>query len=445
MLKSRRSFMTAASMLTAGNVLGFQPFGMLNALAQTTTDYKALVCVFMLGGNDANNTLIPFDTTGYNNYAAVRGPLALAQNSLLQLGPQPDFALHPSMPELQALFNSGQGAFLANVGTLLQPTTRAQYLAKAVSNPANLFSHTDQQMEWQNQMQTRGGNTGWAGRMADKMSVQYNPGALVPMVASLSGDALFGNGEATSPVSLSSTGINPTNCSDHAYCDSRKQTAQQLSSLSSGVSLVQADNEITANAYKYNAVLKEALTDSAPLQTSFPVSSIGAQLQQVANLIQVREALNVKRQIFFVSLGNFDTHGGQLSDQAALLSELSAALGAFDQSMTAMNLSRQVTTFTCSDFSRTLQPNSSNGSDHAWGSHHMIIGGAVKGGKIYGKFPTLALGGPDDLGVNGRWIPSTGSAQYAATLATWFGLPASQLSYVLPSIGNFSVNNLGFI
>jgi uncharacterized protein (DUF1501 family) len=447
MHKSRRSFLATASMAAAGNALGFRPFGMLNALAQTTTGYKALVCVFMFGGNDSNNMLIPFDTTGYGNYSTIRGALALPQNTLLQLAPQPDFAIHPSMAEVQSLFNNGNAAFLANVGTLISPTTVAQYQANQVAPPINLFSHPDQQLEWQNQMQNSGGSSGWAGRIADKLNTQYNPGALVPMIASLSGDALFCNGASTSPVSLSSGGPGAAACSDGGYCTARQQTAQQFSILSSGVSLVQADNSITNNAYAYNATLKTALAAATPLQTVFPTASnpFGAQLQEVAKLIQIRAALGVTRQIFFVGAGNFDTHGTQVELQAPLLAQVSSGLGTFYQALTEMNLAESVTAFTCSDFARTFQPNSAGGTDHAWGSHQLVMGGAVKGGKIYGTFPTLALGGPDDVGTNGRWVPSTSSAQYASTLAQWFGLPAADLPYVLPFIGNFSSNNLGFL
>jgi uncharacterized protein (DUF1501 family) len=433
-------------LLAAGNLLGFRPFGMLNALAQTTSDYKALVCIFMFGGNDANNMLIPFDTNGYSNYATIRGPLALAQNTLLPLTPQPNFALHPSLPEVQSLFNSGNLAFLANVGTLLQPTTRAQYQANSIVPPSNLFSHPDQQLEWQNQMDSSAGSTGWAGRMADKMNTQFNPGALVPMIASISGDTLFCNGTGTSPVAVGSGGPGAASCSDQSYCSSRQATSQQFANMSSGVSLIQEDNEITNNAFTYNTVLSSALNSATPLTTVFPTTTpFGAQLAEVAKLINVRAALGVKRQIFFVGAGNFDTHSAQLATQATLLAEVSPALLAFYQALQEMNLANQVTAFTCSDFARTFQPNSSNGTDHAWGSHHIILGGAVKGGQIYGTFPTQALGGPDDVGSNGRWIPSTASAQYAATLAQWFGLSTADLPYVLPYIGNFSTNNLGFL
>jgi uncharacterized protein (DUF1501 family) len=446
MLKSRRSFLASASMLAAGNAMGLQPFGMLNALAQTSPEYKALVCVFMYGGNDANNMIIPFDSAGYQNYASVRGPLALPQSTLLQLSAQPNFALHPSLPQVQSLFDSGNAAFLANVGTLLQPTTRAQFLANAVATPGNLFSHPDQQLEWQSQMATSSGNSGWAGRVADKMTTQYNPGALVPMIASINGDTLFCNGTTTSPVALSPGGPSTGSCPDQGYCSPRVQAAQQLSTLASGVTLVQADNAITRDASTYNNVLLDAMASVPALQTVFPSNSpFAAQLNEVAKLIQVRAALGVTRQIFFVGYGNFDTHGGQLGDQAALLGEVGPALGAFYQATEELNVAQQVTAFTCSDFGRTFQPNSAAGSDHAWGSHHIILGGAVKGGKIYGTFPTQVLGGADDAGTNGRWLPSTASAQYAATLAQWFGLPASDLSYVLPYIGNFSSNNLGFM
>ena len=446
MQNSRRSFLTNASMLAAGNAMGLRPFGVLNALAQTTPQYKALVCVFMFGGNDANNMVVPFDTNGYANYAALRGPLAIPQSSLLGLPPTPSFALHPSMPELQALYNSGNLALLTNVGTLLQPTTKAQYQANQVTSPTNLFSHSDQQSEWQNQVQNAAGNTGWAGRIADTLSTQYNPNALVPMISSIAGDTLFCNGASTNPVSLGSNGPTAPGCSDGTYCSSRLATAQQLSKLASGVALVQADNAITSNAYTYNTTLSSALGSVTALKTVFPTTQpFGAQLAEVAKLIQVRSALGVSRQIFFVGAGNFDTHSAQIANQATLLAQVSAGLGAFYNALAEMNLTSQVTAFTCSDFARTFQPNSTLGTDHAWGNHHLVLGGAVKGGQMYGTFPNLTLGGPSDVGSNGRWLPTTSSAQYASTLAQWFGLPTANLSYVLPYINNFSVNNLGFL
>lgn len=420
-------------------------FWRAHALAQSSTDYKALVCVFLFGGNDANNTLIPFDTTGYGNYSSIRGDLALAQNTLLPLTPAPNFALNPNLPDIQALFNSNNAAFVANVGTLIQPLTRTQYLAGQTA-PTNLFSHPDQQLEWQNAAQSASTQTGWAGRIADSLGATYNTGASIPMITSVAGDTLFCNGTATSPVSISPGNVGAASCSEGSECGARQASAQALLTLDTGVSLVQADDTITTNAYAYAKTLADAVQSITPLQTVFPANNgLAAQLQQIAQIIQVRAALGVQRQIFFASLGNFDTHADQLALQSTLLAEISPALAAFYNATVELNVASEVTTFTMSDFSRTFQPNSNNGSDHAWGSHHMVIGGAVKGGQIYGTYPTLALAGPDDSGSNGRWVPSTASSQYAATLAQWFGVPAADLPTILPSIGNFSSSNLGFV
>ncbi len=445
MRTSRRTFIQCASLAAAGNLLGLRPFGALNALAAPSNDYKALVCVFLFGGNDANNTLIPFDTTGYGKYSSLRGDLALAQNTLLPLTPAPNFALHPSLPDIQTLFNSSNAAFVANVGTLVQPLTRAQYQAGQTA-PTNLFSHPDQQLEWQNAAQSAATPTGWAGRMADVLGASYNSGASIPMITSVAGDTLFCNGNSTTPVSVSPGNLGEASCSEGSECSARQLTAQALLTLDTGVSLVQADDSITSNAYAYAKTLADAVQSITPLKTVFPANNgLGAQLQQIAQIIQVRSALNVQRQIFFAGIGNFDTHADQLGLHSTLLAEISPALAAFYNATVELNVASEVTTFTMSDFSRTFQPNSNNGSDHAWGSHHIVIGGAVKGGQIYGTYPTLALAGPDDSDSNGRWVPTTASSQYAATLAQWFGVSVGDLPAVLPSIGNFSTNNLGFV
>jgi uncharacterized protein (DUF1501 family) len=443
----RRSFIKYASLAAAGNAAGLRPFGLLNSLAQTTTDYKALVCVFLYGGNDANNMLIQFDTSGYLNYSTIRGPLAIPQNQLLQLGGSAtNFALNPNLPDIQKLFNGSNAALVANVGTLMQPTTRAQYLAGSLV-PTNLFSHTDQQLEWQNAAQSGATSTGWAGRMADVLAGVYNSGAKIPMITSVAGDTLFCNGSASTPVSVSPGNLGAASCNEGTTeCAAQQATAQALLSFSSGVSLVTADNNITTNAYAYAKTLSDATQSVSPLQTVFPANNgLAAQLKQIAQIIQVRAALGVSRQIFFAGIGNFDTHSDQLPLQGALLAQISPALAAFYAATQELGVQNNVTTFTMSDFSRTFQPNSNTGSDHAWGSHHIVLGGAVKGGKMYGTFPTLALNGPDDSGSNGRWVPSTGTVQYAATLAQWFGVSVSQLSQVFPNIGAFGTNSLGFV
>jgi uncharacterized protein (DUF1501 family) len=446
----RRSFIRYASLAAAGNLAGMRPFGALNALAATTPDYKALVCIFLYGGNDANNMVIPFDTAGYNNYAALRtaggSSIALAQNTLLALKPTPNFALHPSLPDVQSLYNSGNAAIVANVGTLTAPITRAQYLAANANVPNNLFSHPDQQEEWQNAAASGATATGWAGRISDVMTGPYNASASIPMITSVAGDTLFCNGISTTPVSVSPGNLGNANCSEGSECSARQTAAQSLITFNSGVSLITADDTITSNAYSYAATLTAATKSVTPLKTVFPANNgLAAQLQQIAQIIQVRAALGVQRQIFFCGIGNFDTHSNQLALQAQLLSGISPAMAAFYNATVEMGIQSDVTSFTMSDFARTFQPNSNTGTDHAWGSHHFVFGGAVKGGQLYGTYPTIALGGPSDSGSNGRWIPTTGSVQYAATLASWFGVPANQLATVFPNIGSFPTANLGFV
>ena len=222
-------------------------------------------------------------------------------------------------------------------------------------------------------------------------------------------------------------------------------SAQALLSFNSGISLVQADDSILSNAYGYAKTLSDAVQSVTPLQTVFPATGLGAQLKQIAEIIQVRAALGVSRQMFFAGVGNFDTHQNQLLLQGALLGQIGPAMAAFYAATQELAVASQVTSFTMSDFSRTFQPNSNTGSDHAWGSHHIVMGGAVKGGKMYGTFPNLTLAGPDDSGSNGRWVPTTASAQYAATLAAWYGVSAAQMPVIFPNIASFASTNLGFV
>jgi uncharacterized protein (DUF1501 family) len=446
---NRRSFIQYASLAAGGSLVGLRPFGALNAFAQTSnpaSGYKALVCIFLYGGNDANNTLVPFDSVGYANYAKLRGPLALPQNQLLQLASMPNYGLHGSLPEIGQLVDSGAAAVIANVGTLVQPTTRANVAAQQ-NLPSNLFSHADQQLQWQNAAQTAATPTGWAGRMSDLLGGSFNSSASIPMITSVAGDTLFCDGQSTNPLAVSPGNVAGVSCGEGTQeCIVRQGLAQSFLSFDSGLSLVQADNVISQDAYRYGSVLTEAVSSVAPLSTVFPAKNpLAAQLQQIAQLMQVRSSFGVNRQIFFAGVGNFDTHANQFTQQSLLLAQLSSAISAFYQSTQELGIASEVTTFTMSDFSRAFQPNSNSGSDHGWGSHHIVVGGAVKGAKLYGTYPTLALGGSDDAGANGRWIPSTGSVQYASTLASWFGASAPQLKTIFPSIGAFSSANLGFV
>jgi uncharacterized protein (DUF1501 family) len=283
--------------------------------------------------------------------------------------------------------------------------------------------------------------------MSDLLGNRFNPSASIPMITSVAGDTLFCDGQSTTPMAVNPGNVAGVSCGEGTQeCAVRQALAQSFLSFDGGLSLVQAENAITQDAYRYASVLTEAIASTAPLATVFPSGNpFAAQLQQIAQLMQVRSSFGVNRQIFFAGVGNFDTHANQFGQQSLLLSQFSSAIAAFYQATQEMGIASDVTSFTMSDFSRTLQPNSNSGSDHGWGSHHIVVGGAVRGAKLYGTYPTLALGGPDDSGANGRWIPTTSSVQYASTLASWFGVSASQLSSIFPNIGAFSSANLGFV
>jgi uncharacterized protein (DUF1501 family) len=445
---TRRDLLRLACCSAAGASLvsGLSKFGLVSALAQGTTDYKALVCIFMFGGNDSNNMLVPTDSR-YAQYLQARSVLALPQSQLLplQIGGQSIYGLHPNMPEMQGYFNNQQSlAIVANVGTLVQPTTQATY--RAFTNlPENLFSHSDQQDQWQSAQLAGIPVSGWAGKVADNVQT-FNAAAQFPPILSISGSPVFCTGLTTRPFSMDPgqpPGLDGFDTS--AASQARYAATQQLLTFDSGLSMVQAANTVTGQAVKFAQVLSAALKNVAPLQTIFPGTYLGQQLQQVAQVISARSALGVQRQIFFCSYGGFDTHADQLPQQVALLSTISQGMSAFYQATQELGVANQVTTFTLSEFSRTLEPSSNGGTDHAWGSHQLILGGAVKGNAIYGTFPTLALGGPNDADQNGRWIPTTALDQYAATLATWFGVGAANLPSIFPNLVNFTGSNLGFL
>jgi uncharacterized protein (DUF1501 family) len=438
-----------------------------DAQAASAGSYRALVCIFLFGGNDGNNLVVPTDTAGYAAYLAARGgvvgtpgngtlalPAAGSTGGVLPLNGV-SYGLHPSMTELQALWNSGNVALLFNVGALVMPITAAQYAASSGDPavvPESLFSHYDQQRQMQSTSLPDYPATGWAGRMADALAAG---GTAIPPCISAAGNALFLVGASSTPIvvpqsgTLSYNGYNGT-----AIANARLAALQQLFGTGTDAVMMPAVGTLQAQAIATANALGPVLSGTSALASSFPttngsLSALSQQLLQVARLIQAASTGTIAappQQIFFVDLQGFDTHNNQLNRQAPLLADLSASLSGFYGAMTTLGLQDNVVAFTLSDFARTLKPASGGGSDHAWGSHHIVVGGtgAVKSG-LYGTFPTLQLGGPSDVSQEGRWLPTASIDQYGATLGKWLGLTPAQLATALPNLANFPLTDLGFL
>lgn len=476
MKQSRRTFMksTGCALSAAALVSTLDQLNLVQARVQdqpeVASDYKALVCIFLFGGNDCNNTIIPLDSE-YNSYFSVRNNagLAIPQASLIPLpnstggGGRP-FGMHPNLsPEVATpsaakglldIWNAQKLAIQFNMGNLIQPITKAQYQAN-IGKPYQLFSHSDQQAQQQTVVSNGVAQTGWGGRTAD-LTGALNGSVPLPMGVSVAGTSLFITGQSTrqlaiasAPTLLSQVLVLNANGGTGADQTARKSTFSGLLGMDLGALLVKTTSETTSQALVTSAALS---TD--PTVGTFPTTSLGNQLKQVAKLIKLKDALGMKRQIFFCSMGGYDTHTNQTSgtltgNQGNNFTQLSQAMRAFYDEMVAQGVNDRVTTFTQSDFGRTLQPSGSGaatvGSDHAWGNHSFIMGGSVLGRAFYGTFPVLSLGGPDDTDSRGRWIPTTSTDQYAATLATWFGLAAADIAKVFPNLSKFSPTNIGFL
>jgi len=444
---TRRNFLRLSGAATAA--AGFSRFGLMNAFAQNAPDYKALVCVFLFGGNDSHNMVVPQAQSAYNAYKTIRGSLALPDgNAKLLAVTAKDgtpYALNDGLAAIHPLWAQQKLAVVSNVGMLVQPTSRQQYLAGTATVPTNLFSHADQVIAMQAGNANGSGGTGWAGRVADAVQ-SLNGAASFPASISMTGSALFCTGSVVQSASLipgfdlTLDGMTGWPASAAA---AKVQALQEIITFDTGMALVQSANKVRQDALTLNAMLK-GLSAGAPLATPFPQTNIGLQLQQVAQIIRLRQSTGMSRQVFFCSLGGFDTHSGQSWEQWDLLRQISAGMLALYNATSEMGIADQVTTFTESDFGRTLQP-SGSGSDHGWGSHHLVMGGAVKGGDLYGAFPTLALGGPDVANSRGVLIPTTSVDQYGATMAKWFGVGAAAMPQVFPTLGNFSTTDLGFL
>ena len=432
--------------LAAGGCLG--RFSRLYAAASETNDYRALVCIFMLGGNDGNNLIVPIKTEkqSYSDYIRVRGTIAgLPQNSLGVIATangKEMYGLHARLDRLRDLYSRGKLAVVANVGTLVRPISREQY-QQGAAVPLNLFSHSDQQQQWQMASIPGAPHNGWAGRAADLVSIRSAPSRF-PIGVSTAGNSLFLTGEL--PEVSIINGQLGLDGSDGSIAENARDAAfQQIVKFPTGMALIQKANQVTGDGLNAAKELNGALSAGSSLKTPFPSTSLGKQLQQVARVMNVRKELGAQRQIFYVAIGDFDTHTDSMRRQDVLLADMAASMSAFYDATLEMQIERQVVTFTESEFGRTLQPSSGAGTDHAWGSHHLVMGGAVKAADVCGAFPVLALQGPEDVTGRGVWVPTISLDQYGATLASWFGVADDSLTKVFPNLGNFSPRKLAFV
>ena len=457
----RRDFIQRALCATAGSSLFGALAGKLSIAHAATlaeprllgTDYRALVCVSLGGGNDAFNMLVPRSGTARTEYAAVRGALALPSAGLLALNPSvapsdgSTYGFAPAMPQLAALFNRTATpsplAIVANVGPLLYPINKAQYQAGSVPVPAQLFSHSDQSVTWQKPAADLPARRGWGGRLADLFHAT-NPNPNLSMNISVDGENVFQAGNEVVPYFVGQNGAESIPFVDgQSWNAPRRAAFIALRDAAHGHALQRQYAAVMRRSMNNGTQINAALAGEPPLATPFPDTHLGRQLEMVARLMHVRDALQMQRQIFFVGLGGFDTHDNQLEDQAEALAELDGALAAFHAATVELGLADAVTTFTSSEFGRTTSING-DGTDHGWGSHHLVLGGAVNGRRIHGILPSLAGNGPDDADW-GQIIPTASVDQYAATLARWYGVPPGDMGTVFPNLGRFASADLGFM
>ena len=412
-------------------------------------DYKALVCVFMLGGNDSYNMLVPRSNAEYAVYQQSRQNMAIDQASLLPINPLTpdgaDYGLHPMMAGVQNLFETNRAAIVNNIGPLIEPTTKDQFLNQSVLLPPQLFSHNDQQDQWNSLRGVAQSKTGWAGRIADLIRINVTDQQMATNV-SLFGSTILQSADETVAYVMGSQGPIPFSGFDDTMAGQAQRAAfERVINANYGSIYERAFAEVQRRAVASADLIADALNDpnTPVLNTVFPNTQLGEQLNTVARLIAVRDQLQMQRQFFFVATGGFDSHDNQVLNQPDLLGGVSEAMSAFYDAMVEIGTSGMVTSFTQSDFGRTLTSNG-DGTDHAWGGNQLVIGDAVAGRELYGTYPLLQLDGPDDVG-GGRIIPTTSADQYAATLARWFGIPDEDLVTVAPNIGNFVQRDLGFL
>jgi uncharacterized protein (DUF1501 family) len=446
MMSRRRFLELSATVAVMSRLAGLRP-------AEAATDYKALVCVFLFGGNDGHNLVVPLDATQYAAYQRARGPLALPQNQLLPITVPGfgAFGLHYAMPELQALFNARKLAIVANVGVLTRPTTYRNLSDPSFQLPSNLRSHADQVTMMQTGVTNSGNGTGWGGRTLDGLAT-YNAASLFPVSISMNSPAIYCVGAVVQGIALQ-----PGNHLDQramsiyppAAAQARAAAQQTIVATPTGNAVADAANQVMNTAIALNPILASAVASATPPKP-FPQTSLGNQLLEIARMVSLNGRFSVGRQVFFCGLSGFDTHSGQPYQQWSLLQQVSQALDAFSAALESWGVGSQVTAFTLSDFGRTLQP-SGSGTDHGWGSHHLVLGGAVNGGRMYGQFPLMTdyanfnAVADDFADARGTLLPSTSLAQYGATLARWFGATDAQATAIFPPLGSFATHDVGFM
>ena len=441
----RRQFLRAGAAATFAATPGLA-FSQGIGTGAPFPDYKALVCVFLFGGNDSFNMLVPRSGPEYDVYAQSRQNLALQQNELLPISPASsggvEFGLHYAMQGVKDLFDTGRVALVANVGPLIEPTTKETYLNGSVELPPQLFSHNDQQAQWQSLKGKTQSKTGWAGRVADLIRTSVS-GQQMATNASLFGASLLQSADETIAYVMGPRGPEQfQGFGDTPPFQQQQEAFQRVLEATYNSVYERAFAEAQQRATASAELVSDAIAQAPVRSTQFPASQLGEQLSTVAKLIDSRASLGMQRQIFFVATGGFDSHDNQNEDQPGLLGGVSEAMKAFYDATVEMGVADQVTSFTQSDFGRTLTSNG-DGSDHAWGGVQLVVGDAVLG-DLYGSYPLLQLGGPDDVGNSGRMIPTTSADQYSATLARWFGIDDADLGLVAPSIDNFQQRDLGF-
>jgi uncharacterized protein (DUF1501 family) len=435
----RRDFLKLSARLAALGLTGLglgatRTFVEREVEASTVSDYKALVCVYLFGGNDSNNMIVPVDTARYTAYQSTRGGLILPSSRLLSpiadAAGQP-YALHSAMATLNPLFASGDLAVVLNMGPLNRPLSRDEYLQGA-SRPQNLFSHSDQTLQAQAGTSTMNGS-GWGGRLLDCFQISDTLAAVSVSSPALFLDGGVVRGNVVPPgANLQLSGMSAT----------RREAVAAMLRPNGGNPQREAANRAFADGLQLGDTLSSSERLPA-LATVFPTSSLGTQLREVSRLIRLRSVRGPGRQVFFCSLGGWDTHAAQDGTHTSLLTQLSQGLAAFHTATLEMGLADKITTFTQSEFNRTMQTNGS-GTDHAWGGHQLVVGGGVRGG-IYGELPTFALGGPDDANTRGVWIPKISTSQYGATLGRWFGASTSELQWAFPNLTQFASPDIGFM